>query len=180
MPLHRIMDIRNNSKSKDKDGKVFGPWLTHFEEMARKTPIRRLAKRLPLSPEFHKAAVLDEYVDAGTAPDFAGVVEANSEAMRLATEAKSADLDLKYAQSSEGAPVAASDSVNPPSGEPATIALVMAPPEAPTNARGESRTGQESSGTQATGEADRKPAVSFREAFRQPGHATRYRRDFRR
>ena len=36
--------------------------------MYRKCPIRRLAKRLPLSPEFQKAAILDEYVDAGSAP----------------------------------------------------------------------------------------------------------------
>lgn len=108
MPLHRIMDIRNNSKSKDKEGNVFGPWSTHFEEMARKTPIRRLAKRLPLSPEFQKAAVLDEYVDAGTAPDFSASVDINSEAMRLATDSKSTELDNKYAQHSEGGATAAS------------------------------------------------------------------------
>jgi len=107
MPLHRIMDIRNNSKSKDKDGDVFGPWVSHFEEMARKTPIRRLAKRLPLSPEFQKAAVLDEYVDAGVAPDFTAAVEINSEAMRLATDNRSTELDAKYA-TSEASPAAAS------------------------------------------------------------------------
>lgn len=108
MPLHRIMDIRNNSKSKNKDGDVFGPWSTHFEEMARKTPIRRLAKRLPLSPEFQKAAILDEYVDAGVAPDLASEVDINSEAMRIATDARSAELDAKYLKSSEGGASAAS------------------------------------------------------------------------
>jgi recombination protein RecT len=123
MPLFRIMDIRNNSKSKDKDGNVFGPWATHFEEMARKTPIRRLAKRLPLSPEFQKAAVLDEYVDAGTAPDFAAVVEANSEAMQLATNSRSTELDAKYANS-EGTAVA---NGNPP--QPASEHTPPAPAE---------------------------------------------------
>ena len=39
--------------------------MTAEEEMWRKTPIRRLAKRLPLSPEFVRAAVLDEYHEAG-------------------------------------------------------------------------------------------------------------------
>jgi len=42
-----------------------GPWVTHYEEMAKKTVIRRLAKRLPLSIEFQRAAVADEYAEAG-------------------------------------------------------------------------------------------------------------------
>lgn len=63
MPLSELDKIKNQSKAKE-----FGPWQTHPEEMYRKCPIRRLAKRLPLSPEFQRAAVLDEYVDAGVAP----------------------------------------------------------------------------------------------------------------
>ena len=113
MPLFQILKIRDNSKSKNREGDVVGPWVSHFEEMARKTPIRRLAKRLPLSPEFQKAAVLDEYVDAGAAPDFTDAVDANSEAMRLATEAKSADLDSKYAPTSEGHVAASADPQQP-------------------------------------------------------------------
>jgi recombination protein RecT len=126
MPLFRIMDIRNNSKSKNRDGDIVGPWVSHFEEMARKTPIRRLAKRLPLSPEFQKAAVLDEYVDSGTAPDFTSVVDANSEAMRLATESKSSELDSKYAQSSEGQSAANSDPQSAAGSTPEAL-----PPEIP-------------------------------------------------
>jgi recombination protein RecT len=42
-----------------------GPWTTHYEEMAKKTAIRRLAKVLPLSPEFAKAAAVDELQEAG-------------------------------------------------------------------------------------------------------------------
>jgi recombination protein RecT len=119
MPLHRIMDIRNNSKSKNKEGEVFGPWATHFEEMARKTPIRRLAKRLPLSPEFQKAAILDEYVDAGVVTDMTADIDLGSEAMRLATESKAASLDDKYrgASSESEAAVAPSNSPNPPAGQ---------------------------------------------------------------
>lgn len=59
MTKGQIEHIREGSKSKDD-----GPWVTHWEEMARKTPIRRLAKRLPLSPEdsaLIRAAVMDEY-----------------------------------------------------------------------------------------------------------------------
>jgi len=63
MPISELEKIRKQSKAAQ-----FGPWQTHPEEMYRKCPIRRLAKRLPLSPEFQRAAVLDEYVDAGYAP----------------------------------------------------------------------------------------------------------------
>ena len=55
-----IDKIRKGSQAADD-----GPWVTHYAEMAKKTTIRRLAKRLPLSPEFQKAAVVDEYVEAG-------------------------------------------------------------------------------------------------------------------
>jgi recombination protein RecT len=41
------------------------PWSVHFVEMGRKTAIRRLAKYLPLSIEFAKAAALDEAAAAG-------------------------------------------------------------------------------------------------------------------
>ncbi len=41
------------------------PWHTHEEEMWKKTAIRRLAKYLPLSVEFQKAAIVDEYQEAG-------------------------------------------------------------------------------------------------------------------
>lgn len=63
MPMSELEKIKNQSKAQQ-----FGPWQTHPEEMYRKCPIRRLAKRLPLSPEFQRAAVLDEYVDAGFGP----------------------------------------------------------------------------------------------------------------
>ena len=52
-----------------------GPWATHPDEMFRKCPIRRLAKRLPLSPEFMKAAVIDEYADTGITTAASEVVD---------------------------------------------------------------------------------------------------------
>lgn len=42
-----------------------GPWIDNEDEMWRKTSIRRLAKYLPLSVEFAKAAAVDELADAG-------------------------------------------------------------------------------------------------------------------
>lgn len=60
--------LKNGAK-RDNNGHVpiKGPWLEHYAEMGRKTVIRRLAKYLPLSVEFQKAAALDEASDKGLA-----------------------------------------------------------------------------------------------------------------
>lgn len=57
-----IDEIRKTSKAGNSE---FSPWTTFPEEMIKKTGIRRLAKYLPLTPEFTKAAVLDEYATVG-------------------------------------------------------------------------------------------------------------------
>ena len=52
--------IRNQSKSKNN-----GPWVTHYEEMAKKTVLRKLFKWLPCSVEMQKAVSLDELQEIG-------------------------------------------------------------------------------------------------------------------
>jgi recombination protein RecT len=52
--------IKNQSKSKNN-----GPWITHYEEMAKKTVLRKLFKWLPCSVEMQKAVSLDELQEAG-------------------------------------------------------------------------------------------------------------------
>lgn len=55
-------------RAKSKAGQS-GPWVDHFEEMAKKTAIRRLFKYLPVSVEMARAVTMDEQADAGVAQD---------------------------------------------------------------------------------------------------------------
>jgi recombination protein RecT len=67
MTRAQIDGIRGRSRSSNS-----GPWVTDYEEMAKKTVVRRIAKYLPLSAEVEKAIEHDngdfvdgEVVDAG-------------------------------------------------------------------------------------------------------------------
>jgi recombination protein RecT len=46
------------------------PWETHYQEMAKKTVIRRLFKYLPISVEAQRAAVVDEAYERGEEDNF--------------------------------------------------------------------------------------------------------------
>jgi recombinational DNA repair protein RecT len=56
MTPSEIEAIRKRSKAKDK-----GPWVTDFDEMAKKTVLKRLLKRLPMSSENY--ALLAKAID---------------------------------------------------------------------------------------------------------------------
>lgn len=60
MSRAEIEKVRNSSKA----GKS-GPWASHWEEMAKKTVIRRLFKYLPVSIEATRAVEVDEKADRG-------------------------------------------------------------------------------------------------------------------
>lgn len=70
-----------------------GPWVTHPEEMARKTVFRRLAKWLPLEPEDFRAVELAAQEEGGIKQDLSDVI---------ATEAEVTDT---VPQAATGAPV---------------------------------------------------------------------------
>lgn len=75
-----------------------GPWSTNFDEMALKTTIRRLAKRLPLSAELSNAAGYDEQADAGIPQGLgmAVVVEAETPADDLRGRLEEAKQPRQY------------------------------------------------------------------------------------
>lgn len=54
MTVDQVEGIRKRSKAG-----ASGPWVTDFNEMAKKTVMRRHSKRLTLSPEFNDALVKD-------------------------------------------------------------------------------------------------------------------------
>lgn len=62
MTKAQVDEIRKSSKSGNSQ---YSPWTTHYNEMAKKTVIRRLFKYLPVSIELNTAIGLDEYADAG-------------------------------------------------------------------------------------------------------------------
>jgi len=67
---HEIDAIRKRSPA----GKS-GPWVTDYEEMAKKTVLRRLCKLLPSSPELQTAVSLDERAELGIEQDLSVLVE---------------------------------------------------------------------------------------------------------
>lgn len=66
MSRSEIDKIRKRSPAAAKPGT---PWHTDFEEMAKKTVVRRLSKYLPSSPELQRAITIDEQAEAGRPQD---------------------------------------------------------------------------------------------------------------
>lgn len=71
MTVNQIEKVRKQSKAGDN-----GPWVSHWEEMAKKTVIRRLFKYLPVSIEIQQAVILDEKAEAGISQDNEFVLDA--------------------------------------------------------------------------------------------------------
>lgn len=60
MSRFEIERIRQRSKAKE-----FGPWVTDWDMMARKTVLRRLIRYAPMSPEAAQAVTVEERIEAG-------------------------------------------------------------------------------------------------------------------
>ena len=85
MPLIDIEAVRDQSPSVK--AKQPSPWDNHFGEMARKTPLRRLSKRLPLDPVAERALAVDEETDDIAARVFAPAVKTVTPARAAAVAA---------------------------------------------------------------------------------------------
>jgi recombination protein RecT len=64
MSIDEINDIRKRSKASED-----GPWVTDFAEMSKKTVMRRLLKRAPMSIELAKAVEVDNKAAMGEIDD---------------------------------------------------------------------------------------------------------------
>ena len=96
MTLAEIESIRKRSKASGA-----GPWVTDFEEMAKKTVIRRHSKRLTLSPEF--ADALDKDADRIEEKPVTGrVVEFIAPALPEPEPIAEAEDDLEWGSDQEG------------------------------------------------------------------------------
>ena len=63
-------DIKRHAAKYSKSyGSDFSPWKTNFEEMAKKTVLKRVLKYAPLKSEFVKAATADETIKSNIASD---------------------------------------------------------------------------------------------------------------
>lgn len=82
MSASAIKEIRDaaaikNKAKRDSNGApiISGPWKDHFEEMGRKTVIRRLAKYLPLSVEMATAVAMEDVTARGESQNLEGVLD---------------------------------------------------------------------------------------------------------
>lgn len=67
-------DVRKHAAKYSKAyGSSFSPWKTNFEEMAKKTVLKRVLKYAPLKSDFVKAAVQDEIIKKELSDDMYSV-----------------------------------------------------------------------------------------------------------
>jgi len=69
LPIGEVNRIRDTYVKKDKFGKITGPWVTEYDEMAKKTAVKRLMKLVPLSVELLRKFAQDETVKTEILPN---------------------------------------------------------------------------------------------------------------
>lgn len=104
MERWEVDKIRNNSQAYKKD--KFSPWQTHYDEMAKKTVIKRLCKSLPMSPELAKAIEVDneEYKPVIKEADVKSVRDKDNLADKLSDAPPLAKEDSEPKQSGKSLP----------------------------------------------------------------------------
>jgi len=92
-----IEDIRRRSRSANA-----GPWVTDYNEMARKTVIRRLCKFLPMNPEYQTLVARDEYAEAGVLGQYIDIDPATGEVIEQPKAPSSTDMLNMFTDALEG------------------------------------------------------------------------------
>jgi recombination protein RecT len=103
-----IDTIRAGSKAANS-----GPWVTHYDEMAKKTALRRLCKLLPTSPELARAAALDELAEASQPQDlgFLAPPEVQGDESATVIDAEGSD-DQDRGDADDSLPAGVADAVS--------------------------------------------------------------------
>ena len=96
MSRQEIDAIRARSKAGDN-----GPWVTDYEEMAKKTVVRRLCKYLPASVELATAVTMDELAEAGVPQDNRAIIDVVPDSVEQEEMPAEAQEEEPAAQSSE-------------------------------------------------------------------------------
>jgi hypothetical protein len=103
------------------------PWTTAFDEMAKKTILKRTLKLCPASIELQHAIAHDDAVDSGAAPDLTSLVAEASGAERVAPlEALTARLQAQERPAPEPTPPAPEPEPEKPEPEPVAVAAPAA------------------------------------------------------
>lgn len=107
MSRTQVDRIRSRSKAKDS-----GPWVTDYEEMARKTVVRRLSKYLPMSVEFATGLQLQDDAERGERTNYGDLVELPSEIIEAEeTETTTDRVKAKVKATVEEPPTVSSDEI---------------------------------------------------------------------
>ena len=110
--------IRNRSRAS-----TSGPWVTDYEEMAKKCPLRRISKLVPMSAEEARTVAADELADAGLEQTFEGLAgPPETEQLPSAIEPEG-----EYAGATTPQPTSTPAPSSPPEGIRTSPERVMAP-----------------------------------------------------
>lgn len=125
MPVEEIERVRSASRTKNS-----GPWTQWWSEMARKTVLRRLAKRLPMSSETDQLVRRDDVVHDLDQGEYTQVAADNVERLEDHQEpAGSTKLDQLAAQDDDGTEEGEPPANEAPPHDPETGEVQDTPPE---------------------------------------------------